>query len=115
MYTITREGVVRCQFDMMIRFPDDMIRKTSNPYTQRGDKYDKKDPNQMLVFLLRYFINKHQKEGWIRIELYDNSKPLNSEQRVILKYEKGKIVTNRLSNYLHCFKEAYFTLPQWLY
>ena len=111
---VTSAKNIRCRYDMMIRFPSDMIRFTSNPFTERGDRYEKNDPNKMLVYLIRYFVNKHIKERWVRVELYDNTKPFEDVERVILKYEQGEIKINMLKNYQSCFDLVRYTLPQFL-
>ena len=111
---ITTGRNIRCGYDMMIRFPSDMIRFTSNPFTERGDRYEKNDPNKMLVYLIRYFVNKHVKERWVRVELYDNTKPPEDVERVILKYEQGEIKINMQKNYQSCFDLVRYTLPQFL-
>src|SRR4051812_1817895 len=111
---ITGARNIRCRYDMMIRFPKDVIRFTSNPFTERGDRFEKNDPNKMLVYLIRYFVNKHVKERWVRVEVYNNTKPPEDFERVILKYEQGEIKINRLKNYHSCFDLLRYTPPQFL-
>ncbi len=106
---VTANGVVRCRFDLFVRWPDSAHRKI-NPFTHRGDCFGITEPDKMLGSLLRYFIRDHNK--WLLSELYDNSFPLNNCDRLLLEYKEGRVVKNRLHHYEQLLQ--YFPLPSWL-
>jgi hypothetical protein len=97
--TMTAAGKKRCQYDMMIRWPKNVVRYTSNPFTERGDRYEKQDIKKMLKYLIQYFIRKHEVEKWELAIIYDNSLPGDDNSRTIFKYSKGQIEINHLHNY----------------
>jgi|GEM_PF-5985372 len=83
--------------------------------TLRGDKkYSKDAPDRpvekMLPFLLKDAVKFRKR--YKSVELYDNSKPLNSIERIILKMYKGEVVINRLLSYTKLFKD--YPLPPYL-
>jgi len=106
---VTQDGVVRCRFDIFIRYPESAGKKI-NPICRRGDKYGITEPAKMLVNILEYFIGYHHQ--WLIAELYDNSLPINDVNRKILVFKGGKIITNRLHHYKAMLQE--FALPEWL-
>lgn len=125
-HLVTTGGVIRCRFELFIRWPDNAGRKL-NPFTQRGDSYNITEPDKMLRFLLQYFIKKHQQ--WRMCELYDNTHPLNDRKRIILEFKNksgcldedegwetidlgNKIIRHRLHDYQPMLYD--FPFPTWL-
>jgi hypothetical protein len=107
---VTETGRIRCRFDMLIRWPDHAGRRI-NPFTMRGDRFGIIEPDKMLCSLLKYFVKDHRK--WMFCELYDNTKPLNEANRLILEYKKGKIIKNILPKHYSEMLEQ-FPLPEYL-
>lgn len=110
----TEKGIERCRFDMMIKWPSNVIRVTSNPFTERGDRFEKQDVRKMLRYLISYFHNKHRKEKWVMVELYDNSITIDDPERLVMRYKDGVLEFNRLKNYIGMFEEINFRLPVFL-
>src|SRR5689334_6504291 len=107
---VTQNGRPRCRFDMLIRWPDS-ARRRMNPFTMRGDRFGIFEADKMLCSLLKYFMKEHR--SWLLCELYDNTKPLNDPDRLILEYKKGIIVKNRLPKHYAGMLEN-FPLPEYL-
>lgn len=94
---VTDAGTVRCRFDMFIRLrPEAIVKGKSATWCHRGDKYAN-EPDRMLQSLLKMFMRHHSK--YILAELYDNTKPKNDVDRVILKFNAGTIEINKLAEY----------------
>lgn len=78
-------------------------------WCHRGDKFTN-DPEKMLCNLLRMYIKNPGK--YSLIELYDNTKPKNDKERVILRVFNGVIEINRLQLYNAMLTK--FVLPEYL-
>ncbi len=106
----------RCRFDMYVVVKDEVPfefnfgdKGKKKGCTVRGDKFSK-DINKWLPFLLKN-ATKFRKE-YKSVELYDNSKPKSSTERIILKMYRGKVIINLLTKYMELFKD--YPLPAYL-
>jgi len=93
---ITGAGSIRSRFDMFVVLKPQAVSrypKRSLAWCHRGDKYTD-DPDKMLCNLLKMFIN-HYKQYQL-VELYDNTRPKNDPERIIMKLKDGVIEINRL-------------------
>lgn len=106
---VTAKGVVRCRFDMMARWPESAGRKM-NPFCYRGDNFNITEPDKMLRSLIRLFDKEYR--NWIVAEMYDNSRPMDDPDRLILRYKQGKELEHKLFNYPTALQD--FPLPEWL-
>lgn len=95
---ITHTGNVRSRFDLFIvLLPEVAKQQNRSPaWCHRGDKYQP-DPDRQLSNLIKLFCN-HFKKYWLA-ELYDNTRPKNDPERIVLKYKDGIIEINRLKDY----------------
>jgi hypothetical protein len=96
---ITRDGVARCRFDLFVTLKRECVPfapHKSRTWCHRGDKYTQ-EPDKMLCNLLRLFTN--WKHSWTNAELYDNTRPKNDPERIVLKFRHGQIIINRLRTY----------------
>ena len=92
-----REKKSLSRFDMVVRWPENAGRKI-NPFTHKGDHYEK-DPEKQLWSLLRYWIKSHHE--WLFCQIRDNSIPKNDPAHIVFWWNKRdfKIIANNLKNY----------------
>lgn len=103
------EGVQRCRFDMFVRYKK-TERREKHVFTYRGDHFGETDPAKMLWSLIRMFINNYPR--YFLAELYDNTKPKNDPQRIIIKFNGGFIKENRLLDVAAMIED--YPVPEWL-
>ncbi len=103
------EGAVRCRFDLFVRYYKREHREKET-FCYRGDHFGIVEPKKMLCSLLRFFIKENYR--WYIAELYDNTKPKNDFERIVIKWNGGKILENRLNNYAPMLTD--FPMPEWL-
>jgi hypothetical protein len=109
---VTADGVVQCRFELFVRLRTGLIsmfKDQQRCWCYRGDKYTDEEP-RMLKNLLN--LAKNKVDNYFLMELYDNNKPRNDGQRLILKVQDRKIKVNRLNNYADMLQQ--FPLPEWL-
>jgi hypothetical protein len=102
----------RCRFDMFVMLRNEVpmtFVTGSKEWCIRGDKY-KTEANKMLQYLLGIVKNHHS--NYYLMELYDNTKPKENGERLILKILNNQVKVNRLLNYPDLIKN--FSLPEWL-
>jgi hypothetical protein len=107
---VTASGRDRCRFDLFIRKKPHFVKPGQKPeWCHRGDVYTQ-EANRMLINLVRMFAN-HWHE-YVLAELYDNTRPINDPQRIVLRYKDGTLETNNLNNYP--FVSELIALPTFL-
>lgn len=108
---ITEAGNVRSRFDLFIVLRPEIAKKQNRSPTwcHRGDKYQP-DPDRQLSNLIKLFCNHYGK--YRLAELYDNTRPKNDPDRIVLKYKDGVIEKNRLNDYAAMLEQT--PLPDFL-
>lgn len=102
----------RCRFDMFCMLRNDVQMSFSTGAKEwcfRGDKWNQ-EPNKMLHYLLG--IVKNHRTNYYLMELYDNTKPKECGERLILKILNNQVKVNRLNEYSELLKN--YSLPEWL-
>jgi hypothetical protein len=102
-------GRIRCRFDMFVRW-DGYANRRKQTFCYRGDFFGNFDPDKMLCSLLKFLIKQHGK--WYVAELYDNTRPKDDPERIVVRWNRGVIEENRLKNYRPML--ANISLPEWL-
>lgn len=109
---ITGTGAVRCRFDLFVSLlPGAISRSPSKQrsWCHRGDKFTS-EPDAMLCSLLRMFTKRYT--TYQVAELYDNTRPKNDPERIVLRWCDGVIEVNRLATYAPMLSKI--ALPEFL-
>lgn len=102
----------RCRFDMFCMLRNDVqmtFATGAKEWCFRGDRWNQ-EPNKMLHYLLG--IVKNHRCNYYLMELYDNTKPKESGERLILKILNNQVKVNKLTEYSELLKN--YSLPEWL-
>lgn len=103
------DGIARCRYDLFVRWNKNQ-RREKETFCYRGDYFGITDPHKMLASLVRFFIRKHN--CWSVAELYDNTKPKDNPERIILRLVNNKIEKNLLPQFHLMLRNM--SLPEYL-
>lgn len=104
-----------CRFTLWVRLRPDAgftFRFSDDPYSMciRGDKYEGEDVAKMLKYLLGIVKNRHR--SYVFMHLFDNAKPAETGEKLVLKIHHGEVKKNALHQYAELLKN--FHLPEYL-
>lgn len=104
---ITTAGRPRCRFDLFVRVADPRRHYNKETFCYRGDKFTDQPPLMLQKLVKMFAKNIHE---YRVAELYDNTRPKDDEDRIVIKLVNGVIEKNRLLEYAPMLQ--HFAIPQ---